>query len=296
MVDRIENSLHDRCAITVLVRVRAGSAPAQPKESGVLIVLKYGGNAMGEPGRPDPLLDDIAARARAGDRIVLVHGGGPQIDAALAERSLVTERIEGQRVTDAATLHVTEAVLCGNVNKALVRALAARGVAAAGVSGQDGSLLEARRLASGSGAALGFVGEIVHVHPQMLAALLAAGFVPVVAPLGIEIGSEHALNINADASAGAIAGALEADAYIVVTNVERVRRVRDDPSSGIPRLSSAQARAYLDDGTFADGMRPKIRSALDALAAGARSAIVCGSGVGALSAALAGNGTVITDG
>jgi acetylglutamate kinase len=227
---------------------------------------------------------------------VLVHGGGPQIDAALAERSIPTQRIEGQRVTDAATLHLTEAVLCGNVNKALVRALALRGVAAAGVSGQDGGLLEARLLASESGASLGFVGEIVTVHPKILAALLEAGFVPVVAPLGIEIGSEHALNINADASAGAIAGALEADAYVVITNVERVRRLRDDPSTGMARLSSAQARGYLDDGTFADGMRPKIRSALDALAAGARSAIICGSGAGALTDALAGNGTVISNG
>ncbi len=262
----------------------------------MLIVLKYGGNAMGGAGAPDPLLDDIAARAQAGDRVVLVHGGGPQIDAALAERSIVTQRIDGQRVTDAATLHVTEAVLCGNVNKALVRALAVRGVAAAGVSGQDGGLLEARRLVSESGAPLGFVGQIVAVHPGMLAALLEAGFVPVVAPLGIEIGGEHALNINADASAGAIAGALAADAYVVVTNVERVRRVRDDPTTGMPRLSSAEARAYLDDGTFADGMRPKIRSALEALAAGARSAIICGSGEGALTAALTGNGTVIADG
>jgi acetylglutamate kinase len=262
----------------------------------VLIVLKYGGNAMGVSADSDPLLDDIAERARAGDRVVVVHGGGPQIDAELAARSIVTERIDGQRVTDAATLHVTEGVLCGNVNKSLVRALASRGVKAAGVSGQDGGLLEARRLLAGDGASLGFVGEIVSVRPLLLEALLGADFVPVVAPLGLEAGGKTALNINADASAGAIAGALKADVYIVVTNVERVRRVRDDPSTGLDRLTSIEALAYLDDGTFEDGMRPKIRSALDALVGGARSAIVCGAGAGALSRALAGDGTIIADG
>lgn len=263
----------------------------------MLIVLKYGGNAMGGPDAADPLLDDIAERVRAGDDVVLVHGGGPQIDAALAERKIVTERIDGQRVTDAATLLVTEAVLCGNVNKALVRELRRRGVAAAGVSGQDGNLLEARRLLTPAGASLGFVGEIIAVHPMVLETLLVAGFVPVVAPLGFETGSGGgALNINADASAGAIAGALQADAYVVVTNVERVRRVRDDPATGLARVSPSEAQAYLDDGTFDGGMRPKIRSALDALAAGARSAIVCGAGAGALSRALAGDGTIIADG
>jgi acetylglutamate kinase len=262
----------------------------------VLIVLKYGGNAMLGADASDRLLDDIAERARAGDRVVLVHGGGPQIDAALAERAIVTERIDGQRVTDAATLSVTESVLCGSVNKALVRALARRHVSAVGISGQDGCLLEAVRLRSRSGASLGFVGEIAQVRPSVLEALMAARFVPVVAPLAFERGAGGALNVNADAAAGAIAGALRADAYVVITNVDRVRRVRDDPSTGLDRLTPIEALAYLDDGTFEDGMRPKIRSALDALGAGARSAIVCGAGPGALSRALAGNGTIIADG
>ena len=259
----------------------------------MLVVLKYGGNAMAAQDAADPLLDDVAARVRAGDRVVVVHGGGPQIDAALAERGLAPARIEGLRVTDAATLGVSEHVLCGTVNKALVRALARRGVAAAGISGQDGATLVARRTRGVDGADLGFVGEIVEVRPALVRAMLEAGFVPVVAPLGVTANGSTALNVNADTAAGALAGALGADAYVVVTDVERVRREVNDPASGLARLTVAEAEAYLADGTFGGGMRPKMRSALDALARGARSVVIGGSGAGALSRALAGEGTTI---
>ncbi|MBD5606763.1 MAG: acetylglutamate kinase [Candidatus Eremiobacteraeota bacterium] len=258
----------------------------------MLIVLKYGGNAMAAPSAEDPLLDDVAERVAGGDRVVLVHGGGPQIDAALEERGIVTHRVAGLRVTDAATLAVTESVLCGTVNKAIVRALLVRGALAAGLSGQDGALLEARPLAI-DGRSLGYVGEIVRVIPRVLHALLDAGFVPVIAPLGITRDGATALNVNADTAAGAIAGALGADAYVVVTNVPRVRRLVDDPATEIARLTIAEAHAYLADGTFDGGMRPKMESALDALAAGAASAVICGGGRGALSRALDGHGTTI---
>jgi acetylglutamate kinase len=261
----------------------------------VLIVLKYGGNAMADQAA-DPLLDDIAERVAAGDRVVLVHGGGPQIDAELAERHIATVRIDGLRVTDETTLAVTERVLCGTVNKALVRALLRRGTAAAGISGQDGAVLVATAASARDGSSLGFVGEIVEVRPGLLSSLLEAGFVPVVAPLAVRADGECALNVNADTAAGAIAGALHADAYVVVTNVERVRLDLADPESGIARLTTTEARGYLDDGTFDGGMRPKMESALDALARGARSAIVAGQGPGALARALAGNGTTIVDG
>lgn len=261
----------------------------------MLIVLKYGGNAMAADGE-DPLLDDVAARVVAGDRVVLVHGGGPQIDAELARRGIAGSRIEGLRVTDAATLEVTERVLCGDVNKALVRALLRRGVRAAGISGQDGALLVARPMNARNGSPLGFVGEIVEVRPAILEGLLGAGLVPVVAPLGVTADATTALNVNADTSAGAIAGALRADAYVIVTNVERVRRDPADPASGIAQLTATQARAYLADGTFDGGMRPKMESALDALSLGARAAIVAGGGPGALVRALSGNGTTVVDG
>jgi acetylglutamate kinase len=259
----------------------------------VLIVLKYGGNAMAAADGPDPLLDDIATLSRAGNRVVVVHGGGPQIDAALAERGLAPPRVAGLRVTDAATLAVTESVLCGTVNKALVRALLRRGVRAAGLSGQDGALLVARFSAPVGGSTLGFVGDIETVHTAVLQALLGAGLVPVVAPLAVTADGATALNVNADTSAGAIAGALSADAYVIITNVPRVLRSLADPASGIAHLTVTEARALLDDGTFDGGMRPKIAGALDALVRGARSVVVAGSGQGALERALAGDGTTI---
>jgi acetylglutamate kinase len=259
----------------------------------VVIVLKYGGNALAGQGGPDPLLDEIAERVAGGDRVVLVHGGGPQIDAALAERGVPQRRVAGLRVTDAATLAVTESVLCGTVNKALVRALLTRGVCAAGISGQDGALLVARKMAPIDGQDLGFVGEIVSVNPAIIEGLFAARMVPVVAPLAVTSEGGTVLNVNADTSAGAIAGGLKADAYVIVTNVNRVRLNVDDPTSGIGRIDEATARRHMADGIFTGGMLPKMESALDALARGARSAIICGSAQGTLARAFAGAATTV---
>ena len=257
----------------------------------MLIVLKYGGNAMAAHGTPDPTLDEVAALAARGERVVLVHGGGPQIDAELHAKAIDEVRVAGLRVTGEDTRDVVEYVLCGTVNKALVRALAARGVRAVGISGQDGRLLGARRAGSVNGVDLGYVGEIEGVDPAPLRALLDAGFVTVVAPLAVDIAGGEALNCNADVAAGAIAGALQADAYIVITNVAGVRRDRDDPASVIRRLTVAEANAYLADGTFSDGMIPKMRAAIAAVRAGAKRALIAGAGYGAISAALEGIAT-----
>ena len=256
----------------------------------MLIVLKYGGNAMGAPDAPDPVLDAAAARIVAGDRIVLVHGGGPAIDAALAARGLDGERIGGLRATSEAALEVVEAVLTGTLNKALVRALLRRKVRAVGVSGEDGSLLRALPIGPREGRSLGFVGETGSVDPAVLHALLDAGFTPVVAPLALAEDGSSALNVNADTAAGMVAGALRADVYVAVTNVERVRRRLDDPASELAAVDVATAHAYLADGTFDGGMRPKMQSLLRALADGAARAVVCGAGPGSLEAALAGRG------
>jgi acetylglutamate kinase len=260
----------------------------------MLIVLKYGGNAMAPTTAPDLLLDDLAGRVAAGDRVVLVHGGGPQIDAELRELGFAQQRIAGLRATDAATLAATERVLCGTVNKALVRALRRRGVDAVGISGQDGGLLLAQPMGPIDGQSLGFVGEIQVVRCAVIDALLARDFTPVVAPLALASDGVSALNVNADTAAGALAGALQADVYVVVTNVERVRLRVDDPGSGIETLDATLARRYLADGTFEGGMAPKMESIVRALECGAKRAVVCGSGPGALSGAIAGNGTTVT--
>jgi acetylglutamate kinase len=255
----------------------------------MLIVLKYGGNAM-TAGAEDPVLDEIAALAKAGRSVVLVHGGGPQIDAALRAQGIPEERVEGLRVTTAAARDVVEAVLCGSVNKDLVRGLIARGANAFGCSGQDGALLRVRRMRI-AGHDLGFVGEPAEVDAGLLRGLLGLGLLPVIAPLGLEPDEGVALNLNADTVAGAIAAALQADAYVVLTNVAGVRRDVRDPSSVISRLTLAEAQGFLADGTFSDGMRPKMRAAIEALTGGARRAVIGEAVRDGIQAALAGRGT-----
>jgi acetylglutamate kinase len=255
----------------------------------MLIVLKYGGNAM-VAGADDPVLDEIAALAAGGTQVVVVHGGGPQIDAALREKGIAEERIDGLRVTSAAARDVVEAVLCGSVNKDLVRGLLARGARAFGFSGQDGAILTARRMRVPDGD-LGYVGVPVAVDAALLRAVLGIGVLPVIAPLGLDPADNVALNLNADTAAGAIAAALAADAYVVLTNVAGVRRDRHDPASVIPRLSVADAQGFLDDGTFSDGMRPKMRAAIEAVAGGARRALIAEAGHEGIRKALAGAGT-----
>ena len=259
----------------------------------MLIVLKYGGNAMAGPGVEDPVLDEVAAFAARGDRVVLVHGGGPQIDAELQAKGIAEPRVAGLRVTGAAARDVVEYVLCGTVNKALVRALATRGVRAAGVSGEDGGLLRARRAGAVEGVDLGFVGTIESVDPRAVRALLDAGFVAVVAPLALDATGGEALNCNADTAAGAIAGALQADAYVVITDVAGIRRDLGDPASVIARLTVAEAGALFAAGGVSGGMIPKLEAAIDAVRAGARRAIVAGAGPGAIEAALRGGGSEI---
>ena len=255
----------------------------------MLIVLKYGGNAM-TAGVADPVLDEIAALAHAGTSVVVVHGGGPQIDAALRLQGIAEERIEGLRVTSAAARDVVEAVLCGTVNKDLVRGLLERGAPGFGFSGQDGALLTAARMIV-PGGDLGFVGEPQTVDAQLLRGILALGVVPVIAPLGLDPVANVALNLNADSAAGAIAAALEADAYVVLTNVAGVRRDRSDPGSVIPRLTVADAEGFLADGTFADGMRPKMLAAIAAVVGGAKRAVIAEAVRNGIVRALAGAGT-----
>jgi acetylglutamate kinase len=257
----------------------------------MLIVVKYGGNAM-VPGAPsDPVLLDCAAFAAAGGELVLVHGGGPQVDAALKYRGVETKRIAGLRVTDPVTLEVTEAVLCGTVNKALVRTLLWLQVRAVGVSGEDAAMVRARRRLGPGGEDLGFVGEVEAVDPGPLRALLRSGYTPVVAPLAID--DDGALNVNADETAGAVAGALQADAYVCITNVPRVRLKVERPETAIDRIDRLEAAAFVADGTFDGGMRPKILGAIEALNRGAKRALICGAGESAVMKALDGDATEI---
>jgi acetylglutamate kinase len=265
------------------------------------VVIKYGGSnlvtdsVMVSVGarrrsrltkrRQDPLLASLVSFDAP---VVLVHGGGPEIDRALEERGIVTGRIDGLRITDEATLDTTEAVLCGTINKRLVRECSVLGLRAVGISGQDGGLLVARKVQN---RALGFVGEIVACNPHIVHTLLREGMLPIIAPLAISEDGMHALNVNADLAAAAIAVALQAHAFVMVTNVPRVLRDPNDPSSGIDRLSLAEARAFAKTPECTGGMKPKIEAAIAAAAPGAMASYICGPG--SLAEALAGSATVV---
>jgi len=257
------------------------------------VVVKYGGNAMGAGG-PDPVLDEAARLHKEGTPLILVHGGGPEIDRWLGLQGVQTRRVDGLRVTDEQTLEITEAVLCATINKRLVRELAARDVVAAGISGEDGGLLQAVRITGSHGEDLGYVGGRTRCDPALLRLLLSANYLPVVAPLALSSNAAHALNVNADLAAAAIAAALGARAFVQITNVQRVRRDPDDPSSGIDAMSLDQARAFAQTPACAGGMRPKIDAAIAAVEGGAHAAYICAAGPDAIARALAGDATLVT--
>jgi acetylglutamate kinase len=253
------------------------------------LLLKFGGSVAGGAAG-DPVLRDLALLAAQGVRVVLVHGGGPAVDAELRMRGIATSRIAGLRVTDAPTLEVVEAVLGRGVNASIVAALHDAGAKAERVGGDEGVFL-ARPLTHPDGD-LGFVGAIEHVDPSAVRAVLDRGGLPVVSPIGSDASGQR-FNINADTAAGALAAALGVEAYVVVTDVGRVRVDRTDPATGIARMTIAQADAFSKQGAFADGMIPKIEAALVAVRGGVPRAYICGAGEAAVRSALAGAGTEI---
>jgi acetylglutamate kinase len=256
------------------------------------IVVKHGGNAMTHDAT-DPVLAEVAAMWKARIPIIVVHGGGPEVDRWLAKQSIATRRIDGLRVTDAATLEITEAVLCGTLNKRIVRALTALGVPAVGVSGQDGRTLIAARARGTGDADLGFVGEIVECSPTLIHALLRNGFLPVIAPLALAGDASSTYNVNADLAAAAIAVAMNASAFVAVKNVRRVLGNPDDPASGIDRIDTVAAHAFLESDACRESMKPKLRSALVAAEGGVPGVYICGSAPGAIRRAIDGDATVI---
>jgi len=260
------------------------------------LVVKYGGNAMTEQpaGEADQILSEISRLWRGGNPVVLVHGGGPEIDRALSARGVASERLDGMRVTDARALEITEAVLCGSVNKRIVRACLALGLPAVGISGQDAGMLVAARAVAVSGADLGYVGSIDAVEVRLIRTLLEARFLPVVAPLAVARDASHGYNVNADLAAGALAAALEASAFVVVTNVARVLRDYDDPTSGIERLKSEEALRFASSEACRSSMKPKLLAAGTAARDGAGAAYICAAKPNAIACALAGDATIVS--
>ena len=230
-----------------------------------VVVVKLGGEALDDPASATSVAEDLAVLTLVGVRVVVVHGGGPQISRAMEAQGLKARFVDGLRVTDEASMDVVQQVLIGEINARLVGRLNQAGAAAVGVSGMDASCLVAETTASSSGHDLGRVGTVVEVRPGYIASLLEQGFTPVVASVApTRDGIAH--NVNADAAAAAVAAALEAEKLVYVTNVEGLYRDLGDRDSLMSEIKSDELAQLLP--TLSSGMRPKAESALAAISGG----------------------------
>lgn len=242
---------------------------------GKTIVVKYGGNAMLDASLKQAVAEDIALLWNAGVKVVIVHGGGPEITGLLKAMNKKSEFVAGLRVTDAETASLAEMALVGKTNPELVNFINRAGVRAVGLNGKDANLFQVRKhLATvyEAGAAqkvdIGFVGEVEAVRPELLNTLLTAGYVPVIAPIGAdEQGQTY--NINADTAAAAVAAQMAADVFLLLTDVEGVFRDYQDKTSLIGELSFAEATEMIRQGIVEGGMIPKVQACMAALEKGA---------------------------
>ncbi|HVV66227.1 MAG TPA: acetylglutamate kinase [Rhizomicrobium sp.] len=242
------------------------------------VVVKYGGNAMVE-GVTEDFAQDIVLMKQTGIEPVVVHGGGPQIGDMLKRLSIPSSFIDGLRVTDRAAIDVVEMVLTGSINKQIVSGINAAGGRAVGISGKDGNLILARKLErmkldpntlENRPVDLGFVGEPQKISPEVLRRIMQSDLIPVIAPIGVGPKGET-FNINADTVSGAVASAMQAERLILLTDVEGVL---DQDRKLIPKLTVAEARALIADGTIRGGMIPKIETAIEAVEAGVKAAVI----------------------
>ncbi|MEY8838755.1 acetylglutamate kinase [Cribrihabitans sp. XS_ASV171] len=230
------------------------------------VVIKLGGHAMGSDEAMESFARDVVLLRQVGVNPVIVHGGGPMINAMLGKLDIRSEFVGGKRVTDAATVEVVEMVLSGVVNKRIVQAINRQGGMAVGLSGKDANLM----ICDQADESLGFVGAPSEMNPTILRHLFEKEMIPVIAPLGAGRDGQT-LNVNGDTAAGAIAGALKADRLLLLTDVSGVKNAAGEV---VTELKAGQIREMTHDGTIAGGMIPKTETALSALAEGVRAVVI----------------------
>ncbi len=240
--------------------------PYLQRYTGAIVVIKLGGHAMGSDDAMDSFARDVVLMRQVGVNPVIVHGGGPMINAMLDKLAISSEFVDGKRVTDAATMEVVEMVLSGSVNKRIVQAINRQGGQAVGLSGKDGHLITC----TPTNPKLGLVGTPSKVDPKVLRTLFDAGMIPVIAPLGAGENGET-FNINGDTAAGAVAAALKADRLLLLTDVSGVK---DGTGEVITEMTADQIRSLTADGVIAGGMIPKTETALDAIDGGVRAVVI----------------------
>ncbi|UAY36665.1 acetylglutamate kinase [Moraxella osloensis] len=245
---------------------------------GKVMVVKYGGNAMTDPILESSFARDIVMLKTVGIHPVVVHGGGPQVDNLLKELGRSSDRIDGMRVTDKATMDVVEMVLGGSVNKSIVNLINKHGGRAIGLTGKDASLIRAKKLpmtktdkqGNEQQIDLGFVGDVVSINRDVIDLMIASNFIPVIAPLGVD-DEGNTYNINADVVAGKVAEFMLAEKLILLTNIKGVLDKEGNVATG---LTPSKVDEMIADGTISGGMIPKISYALEAVKNGVKSAVI----------------------
>lgn len=265
-MSELTNALPSGTDPTLVAAVLAEAVPYLGRYAGKTVVVKYGGHAMGAGGAT--FARDVVLLKQVGINPIVVHGGGPQINRMLDRLGIKSNFVNGLRVTDDETMEVVEMVLAGTINKQLVAAINAAGGCAIGVCGKDGNLLRARKLTRNG--ELGWVGEPERVDGSVIDGFRHAGMIPVIAPIGVGPAGES-YNINADTVAGAIAAAVKAERFLLLTDVAGVL---DADKRLIPELSAAESRRLVAEGTISGGMIPKVETCLEAVDGGAAAAVI----------------------
>ncbi len=248
-------------------RTLSEALPYLQRFTGAIVVVKFGGNAMGDEKAMAEFARDIVLMRQVGVNPVVVHGGGPMINDLLARLGIKSEFVRGKRVTDKATVEVVEMVLTGLVNKRIVQAIMDEGGRAVGLSGKDDDMI----VCVADDPELGFVGKPVEMNVQVLRDLFAAGIIPVVAPVATGMDPNETFNVNGDTAAGAIAGALKADRLLLLTDVSGVK---DENGEILTELSPDQVRDMTERGVISGGMIPKTETALKAIEDGVRAVVI----------------------
>jgi len=255
--------------ISERAKVLIEALPYIQKYYNKIIVVKYGGNAMINDELQEAVIGDIILLSLIGIKVVLVHGGGPEINDMLGKIGKESKFVDGLRVTDKETVDVVQMVLAGKVNKSLVNRIQNNGGKAIGLSGLDGHLIEAEI----KDERLGYVGEITKINIDPIVDLLEKGYIPVVSTIGCDH-EGNVFNINADTAASRIAGELKAESLISLTDIEGILRDKDDPSTLISKILVSEAPQLINEGIISGGMIPKIECCIDAIRRGVRKVFI----------------------
>ena len=237
--------------------------------TGKIVVVKYGGNAMVNEQLKQQVMEDVVLLWLIGVKVVLVHGGGPEISQTMKALGKEAVFVDGLRVTDRETVDIVQMVLAGKINKTLVNLLEMKGGQAMGISGMDGRLIEAEI----KDERLGYVGEITHINIRPVTDLLEKGYIPVISTLGCDR-QGNAYNINGDTAAARVAGALEAERLIMLSDIPGLLRDKDDPTTLIPELSVMEAARLRQEGVISGGMIPKMECCVEAIRRGVKKVII----------------------